>query len=38
LAKRDNKHELAAQELRWKLRHEEDRLAAEKAKSSCTVM
>ena len=38
LAKRDNRHELAAQELRWQLRREEDRLAAEKAKSSCTVM
>ena len=38
LAKRDNQHELAAQELRWKLRREEDRLAAVKAKSSCTVM
>ena len=40
LAKRDNQHDLAAQELRWKLKRQEDLLAAEKQKSAgtCTVM
>lgn len=38
LAKRDNRHELAVQELRWELKREEDRLAAMKAKTTCTVM
>lgn len=41
LVKRDNRHELAAQELRWKLELEQNRLAAEKEKaeaSTCTVM
>jgi hypothetical protein len=41
LARRDNQHQLAAQELRWKLQIEQERVATERAKaeaSSCTVM
>ena len=41
LMRKDNQHQLAEQELRWKLQREQDRVAAERARaeaSSCTVM
>jgi hypothetical protein len=41
LMKQNNEHQLAAQDLRWKLQREQDRVAAERAKaeaSSCMVM
>jgi hypothetical protein len=41
LARRDNQHQLAVQDLQWKLQIEQERVAAERARaeaSSCTVM